>query len=108
MYHFLKYLFIWLCQVLVAACGIQCPDQKFRPTLPALEGKVLIVGQSGKPQPCIPRFNLKAKWDLKAVCKFNKTIQDGLFLDIFTVIKNYANMHLEGLAENSDIIPHFF
>ena len=43
-----KYLFLWLSQVLVAACGIQFPDQGLNPSPLHWELGVLATGPPGK------------------------------------------------------------
>ena len=45
-----KYLFLWLSQVLVAACGIQFPDQGLNPSPLHWELGVLATGPPGKSQ----------------------------------------------------------
>ena len=47
-YIFLKCLFIWLCWILVAACGIEFPDQGSNPGPLHWECKVLATGLPGK------------------------------------------------------------
>ena len=47
---FKYYLFIWLNQVLVAACGIQFLDQGLNPGPLALGAGVLTTGPPGKSQ----------------------------------------------------------
>ena len=52
-----KKLFIWLCEVLVAACRLSCstvgvilvPPPKTEPTSRTLQGRFLITGPPGKP-----------------------------------------------------------
>ena len=54
---FLKYLLIWLCQVLVGACGIQFSDQGWNPDPLHREPRVSATGSPGSPSSVFPALH---------------------------------------------------
>ena len=59
-----KKLLIWLCRVLVAACGIQCPDQGWNPGPVHWEFGVFALDHQGSPPAAFLLGGLGVTWDL--------------------------------------------